>query len=86
MVQVGFAHHIGTFLLFVSSILLIVTTITAPVVSNISMLYVDLGTSSITYGTFGYCVQGVASGSVNQSPISFHTSQGKQEHWRPAMF
>jgi len=61
MARVGFFHHVGTFLLFAASILLLVTTITAPVVTNLSILYVNLGSSSITYGTFGYCVQGVAS-------------------------
>lgn len=61
MARVGCVHYVGTFLLFAASILLIVTTITAPVVGSLSMLYVRGQTSSITYGTFGYCVQGVAS-------------------------
>ena len=62
MARVGFFHHIGTFLLFAASVLLLVTTITAPVISNLSILQVTLGgqSSSITYGTFGYCVQGAA--------------------------
>ena len=61
MARVGFFHHVGTFLLFAASILLVITTITAPVVSYLSILYVRGQSSSITYGTFGYCVQGAAS-------------------------
>jgi hypothetical protein len=55
-------HHIGTFLLFVAAILLLITTITAPVIRDISMLkvyltnFTDIRNSSITFGTFGYCV------------------------------
>jgi len=61
MARVGCFHHIGTFLLFAASILLLITTITAPVVSRIPILYVALGNSAagqISYGTFGYCVGG----------------------------
>ncbi|OAQ62110.1 pali-domain-containing protein [Pochonia chlamydosporia 170] len=59
-----FVHHIGTFLLFVSFVLLIVVDITAPVVNNLSMMKVDLGRNSasadqVTFGTFGYCLRGV---------------------------
>ncbi len=60
MARVGCLHYVGTFLLFAASMLLLVTTITSPVVSSLSILYVGGPTSSITYGTFGYCVQGVA--------------------------
>ncbi|CAN8106414.1 unnamed protein product [Discula destructiva] len=58
----GFFHHLGTFLLFAATILLVITTITAPVVNDLGVLKVNLGnaTSShqtqIVYGTFGYCV------------------------------
>ncbi|OTA82507.1 hypothetical protein M434DRAFT_84592 [Hypoxylon sp. CO27-5] len=62
MRQTGFFHHIGTFLLFSATVLLIITDISAPVVNGISMLRVDLATSSnrspsLTFGTFGYCVR-----------------------------
>ncbi|KAI1204941.1 pali-domain-containing protein [Annulohypoxylon truncatum] len=69
MARTGFFHHIGTFLLFAATVLLIITDISAPVVNRISMLKVDLtsGSSSsfnnndrnpsITFGTFGYCVR-----------------------------
>ena len=51
-------HYFGCFLLFVASILLLVTTISAPVINSISVMRVDLGrnASSLTFGTFGYCV------------------------------
>jgi len=67
MANTGFFHHIGTFLLFVSAILLLITTITAPVVHDISLLKVTLTNqsnnrySSVTFGTFGHCVLDVAS-------------------------
>ncbi|XXH04273.1 hypothetical protein Hte_010687 [Hypoxylon texense] len=65
MGQTGFFHHIGTFLLLAATVLLIITDISAPVVNNISMLKVNLDdrqTSvsrhpSVTFGTFGWCVQ-----------------------------
>ncbi|KAI2625597.1 pali-domain-containing protein [Hypoxylon sp. NC1633] len=69
MRQTGFFHHIGTFLLFAATVLLVITDISAPVVNSISMLKVNLDdrrtsvTSHprITFGTFGYCVQDASS-------------------------
>jgi len=59
----GVIHHIGTFLLFISWVLLLVVSISAPVVNDISMLKVTLTNvsgdgrnSAVTYGTFGHCV------------------------------
>ncbi|KAI1442644.1 pali-domain-containing protein [Annulohypoxylon stygium] len=71
MARTGFFHHIGTFLLFAATVLLIITDISAPVVNSISMLKIDLNgdsssssfnsnndrNPSITFGTFGYCVR-----------------------------
>ncbi|RYO88021.1 hypothetical protein DL764_008780 [Monosporascus ibericus] len=64
MRQTGFIHHIGSFLLLVATVLLIVTSISAPAVKNISMLRVDIdrGTANgnnpvVTFGTFGWCTQ-----------------------------
>lgn len=63
----GFLHHIGTFLLFASSILLLITTISAPVINDIGIMKVKLtnGTDShnsvVSFGTFGYCVLDVDS-------------------------
>ncbi|QLI70598.1 pH-response regulator protein palI/prr-5 [Metarhizium brunneum] len=59
-----FIHHIGTFLLFVSFVLLIVVDITAPVINNLSIMKVDLGRNragadQVTFGTFGYCLRGI---------------------------
>ena len=62
MARTGIVHHIGTFLLFVATILLLITTISAPVVNKIGILKVELanGTSghesAVTFGTFGHCV------------------------------
>jgi hypothetical protein len=58
MAQTGFIHHIGTFLLFAASILLIVTCISAPVVHHISLMRVELpGFKDVNFGTFGWCVK-----------------------------
>lgn len=59
-----FVHHIGTFCLVVAFVLLLVVTITAPVVNGLSMMHVHLGRNAasahqVTFGTFGYCVRGV---------------------------
>lgn len=66
MRQTGFIHHIGSFLLLVATVLLIVTSISAPAAKNISMLRVDTdrGTANsnnpvVTFGTFGWCTQNV---------------------------
>lgn len=66
MHNTGFFHHIGTFLLFAASILLLITTISAPVVNNIGILKVTLANKTDTHnsvvslGTFGYCILDVA--------------------------
>lgn len=65
MAQTGFFHHIGTFLLLSAAILLIITCISAPVVHDIAILKVELGSShreSVTFGTFGYCHNDVNGG------------------------
>ncbi|KAK7749984.1 hypothetical protein SLS62_008093 [Diatrype stigma] len=68
MGRTGFIHHIGSFLLLVATVLLIVTSISAPTVHNISMLRVEVdgGLANrdnpvITFGTFGWCVQNTGS-------------------------
>lgn len=66
MAKTGIFHHFGTFLLFASAILLLITTISAPVIGDIAILKVmltnktDLRNSSVTFGTFGHCVLDVA--------------------------
>ncbi|KAJ8115346.1 hypothetical protein ONZ43_g4688 [Nemania bipapillata] len=75
MARTGFIHHIGTFFLFAATVLLIITDISAPVVSDISLLKVELGTNrrsnlfnneddrfpTVTFGTFGYCITDLTS-------------------------
>ena len=64
--ETGIVHHIGTFLLFAASILLLVTTISSPVIKDIGLLKVTLTNqsalrnSSVTFGTFGHCILDVA--------------------------
>lgn len=61
MAVTGFFHHIGTFLLLATTVLLIITTISAPVVNDIGILKVTLSNatshhhSQVSFGTFGYC-------------------------------
>jgi hypothetical protein len=53
----GLIHHFGSFCLFMATILLIITCISAPVVSHIAMLKVryDNNAGNVHYGTFGWC-------------------------------
>ncbi|KAG5983634.1 hypothetical protein E4U55_007622 [Claviceps digitariae] len=74
-----FVHHIGTFCLVVALVLLLVVTITAPVVNGLSMMHVDLGRNAasaqeVTFGTFGYCVRGIrgSSDQCSNSHIGYH--------------
>jgi hypothetical protein len=66
MAKTGIFHHVGTVLLFISAILLLITTISAPVIGDIAILKVmltnktDIRNSSVTFGTFGHCVLDVA--------------------------
>ncbi|KAI4155752.1 MAG: hypothetical protein LQ340_000772 [Diploschistes diacapsis] len=57
MARTGPIHWFGVLLILAASICLLVTTISAPVVNSISILRVDTHNgSSVTFGTFGYCV------------------------------
>lgn len=55
-------HWVGVTFLFIAAILLLVTTISAPVIGDIAILKVmltnktDIRNSSVTFGTFGHCV------------------------------
>jgi hypothetical protein len=65
MARTGFFHHIGTFLLFAATVLLIVTCVSSPVVRNLSILKVDYANQadrSVSFGTFGYCKNNVGDG------------------------
>lgn len=77
MARTGFFHHVGTFFLFSAAILLLVATISAPVVDHIALLKVNLaGTNEVmSFGTFGSCILNSPSGdacssrSVGYSPM-----------------
>ncbi|EPE10189.1 ph-response regulator [Ophiostoma piceae UAMH 11346] len=68
MARTGFFHHIGSFFLLAATVLLIVVSISAPVVNDIALLKVKLSNatddhrSALTFGTFGYCVTTTAAG------------------------
>ncbi len=64
MARTGFLHHIGTFLLFSATVLLVITCISAPVIHHIALMRVELGRdqpfglrTNVNFGTFGYCVK-----------------------------
>lgn len=94
MRQTGFIHHIGSFLLLVATVLLIVTSISAPTVKNISMLRVEIdgGVTDrdnpvITFGTFGWCVQNtMASGEdfCSQSTVGYDPAAIVEENTSPS--
>lgn len=55
-------HHVGTALLLISTVLLIVVSISSPVVNHLSLLKVELPNrlrgNEVTFGSFGYCLLG----------------------------
>lgn len=84
MAKTGFFHHIGSFLLFIATVLLLITTISSPVVDHIAIMNVKLanGTNAhdtrVTLGTFGYCLLDAADGRdyctgkhIGYNPASF---------------
>ncbi|KAH9906869.1 pali-domain-containing protein [Xylariomycetidae sp. FL2044] len=100
MRQTGFFHHIGTFLLFSATVLLVITCISAPVVSDISLLKVDLDDRNstlvaenrhpqITFGTFGYCVKDTSTSGQNPcspSQVGYHATSLIESHVRGTSF
>jgi len=86
MAKTGIFHHVGTFLLFAAFVLLLITSISSPVINDISFLKVtltnrsDIRNSSVTFGSFGYCVLDVAPASTDQDSCS-HRSIG----YKPAV-
>jgi len=72
MARTGFFHHVGTFLLFAAAILLLITTISAPVIHDIALLKVTLTNSSnfhrseVSFGTFGHCILNAAPATSSQ--------------------
>jgi len=68
MAKTGFFHHIGTFLLFVATVLLLITTISSPIVDHIAIMKVKLSNatndndSRISFGTFGFCLLDAGNG------------------------
>jgi SUR7/PalI family len=55
-------HYIGVALIFIAAALLLVTTVSAPVVGDLAILKVlltnqtDFRHSSVTFGSFGHCI------------------------------
>lgn len=60
-------HWIAVVLLLIAGALLLVTTISAPVISDIAILKVELKNhSAITFGSFGHCILNVAPAASGQ--------------------
>ncbi|KAF6231403.1 hypothetical protein HO173_010363 [Letharia columbiana] len=65
-------HWLGVTFLLLAAILLLITTISAPVIGDIAILKVtlanssDLRHSSVTFGSFGHCVLDVAPARTDQ--------------------
>jgi len=79
MARTGIFHHFGTFLLLAAWVLLLVTSISSPVVNDLSILKVtltnrsDVRFSSVTFGSFGHCVLDVAPAATDQDSCSSST-------------
>ncbi|KAK4149235.1 SUR7/PalI family-domain-containing protein [Chaetomidium leptoderma] len=71
----GFFHHIGTFLLFAATVLLIVTCISAPVVHSLALMKVKLGDngdSTVNFGTFGHCQSSDSGDDCSPSQVGYN--------------
>ncbi|MCJ1341565.1 hypothetical protein MMC09_006861 [Bachmanniomyces sp. S44760] len=62
MARTSPTHWVGVFFLLAATVLLVITSISAPVIGDIAILKVmltnktDLRNSSVTFGTFGHCI------------------------------
>ncbi|KAM0494213.1 hypothetical protein ACHAP8_008809 [Fusarium lateritium] len=65
-----FIHYIGAFFLLAATVMLVVVSITAPVVDHIALLKVRYGGDGVNYGTFGYC-QMRSAGSCSKARIGY---------------
>lgn len=53
----GVLHHVGTFLIFAAAVLLLVASISSPVVNTIALMKVRYNSgTTVNFGTFGHCV------------------------------
>lgn len=73
------------FLLFAATVLLLITTISAPIINNISLLRVNLNPDSpsaqpsVSFGTFGYCILNGLSGNSNDVCTKSHIGYSPAE-------
>ncbi|OBT47306.1 hypothetical protein VE00_02088 [Pseudogymnoascus sp. WSF 3629] len=68
----GFFRHLGSFLFLSACVLLIITTITAPVNKNLAILRVDLENGgTVNFGTFGYCILTDSGNTCTKSHIGY---------------
>ncbi|TYJ53815.1 hypothetical protein B9479_005576 [Cryptococcus floricola] len=64
--------HCGSFLLLAATVLLLVSSISAPVIHNISFLDIKQGSSSkATFGVFGYCSNIIGSDSCSDRKLGY---------------
>ncbi|OBT64398.1 hypothetical protein VE03_05711 [Pseudogymnoascus sp. 23342-1-I1] len=68
----GFFRHLASFLLLAACVLLIITTITAPVVKDLAILRVNLQNGdTVNFGTFGYCILSDSGNSCTNKHIGY---------------
>lgn len=72
MARTGPLHWVGVIFILIASILLLICSISSPVIPDIAMLKVmltnssDIRPSSVTFGTFGYCILDSAPANTDQ--------------------
>ncbi|OWZ26302.1 hypothetical protein C356_07027 [Cryptococcus neoformans c45] len=64
--------HCGSFLLLSAAVLLLVATISAPVIGQISFLDITTESSKATFGVFGYCSNIIGSDTCSERQIGYN--------------
>lgn len=78
--------HCGTFLLFAAFVLLLIATLSAPIIHTVSFLDVTGSGARSTFGTFGYCANLNVSWSVCIAEASRSHPQANGGGCTPAQF
>ncbi|KAL7420813.1 hypothetical protein Q5752_004766 [Cryptotrichosporon argae] len=69
----GYGIHCGSFLLSAAFSLLLVATLSAPVINNLGFLEVTSSTESLRFGVFGYC-NVMGSDSCSSAEVGYNVS------------
>ncbi|WVQ82826.1 hypothetical protein IAT38_004958 [Cryptococcus sp. DSM 104549] len=63
--------YIGSFFILVAAVLLLLSSISAPVIHTLSFLDIQNGKQKSTYGAFGYCTNVVGSDSCSSAALGY---------------